>query len=209
MSVVLRAGLGLGLLTLSPAVLAADYAMDTSSSDLYVQVFKDPDTMGAGLSHDHVVQAANWNGAISWDAADPSSCAIAVSVPVNRMVVDESSMRQRVGYDTTLSDGQREDVREKMLGEDQLNGTAHPLITFRSTSCTSNSITGDLSIRGVSKSVTMSANITADDTSFSASGQLNIRATQFGFQPFSAMLGQLKNRDDMTLHIKLVGTAGG
>jgi len=209
MNLMLRTGLCVGLLAVPQSVLGADYTMDATSSELYVQVFKDPDTLGAGLSHDHVIQAAGWNGSISWDSADPSSCAIVVSVPVNRLVVDEPSLRQRVGYDTTLSDSQREDVRGKMIGDGQLDGATYPLITFRSTSCNSDSITGDLSIHGVAKSVTMAATIAADDANFSASGQLSIRASQFGFQPFSALMGQLKNRDDMLLHIKLVGTTGG
>ena len=35
-------------------------------------------------------------------------------------------------------------------------------------------------------------------------GSIGITASQFGFDPYSALFGQLKNRDNMDLKVKLV-----
>lgn len=175
----------------------------TLGGKLYIQVFKDPDTLGAGLSHDHVMVAQNWTGSATYDSADPSGCNISITVPVSNLDVDPDYMRQAVGYDTLLSEGQRDDVRTNMLAASQLNADAHPNISFQSTSCTASSVSGNLTIRGSTQPVTMQATIEEDGSQFSLRGQLSIRATQFGFQPYSAMLGQLKNRDDMTLTVRV------
>lgn len=187
-------------LSLSPAAEAGEYSL---GGKLYVQVFKDPNTLGAGLSHDHVMISKDFTGTAAFDLSDPSACNISITVPVASLDVDPDYMRQAVGYDTMLTASQREDVRSNMLAEDQLNAAAHPNITFQSTSCTASSISGNLTIRGQSQAVTMNANITEDGEQFTARGSLEIRATQFGFRPYSALMGQLKNRDEMTLTISL------
>ncbi|MFT4975520.1 MAG: polyisoprenoid-binding protein YceI [Myxococcota bacterium] len=190
----------LATLAMSPAAAhAGDYNL---SGTLYIQVFKDPDTLGAGLSHDHVMVAKGWSGSASYDAAAPGSCNISVTVPVSSLDVDPDYMRQAVGYDTMLTADQRADVKKNMLAATQLNAAAHPNITFQSTSCTATAISGNLTIRGTSRPVTLTAQIAEDGTSFSAKGQVGIRATQFGFEPYSALFGQLKNRDDMKLTVK-------
>lgn len=188
------------LATLSLPAAAADYNL---GGTLYIQVFKDPETLGAGLSHDHVMVAKGWSGTASYDAADPGSCNISITVPVSSLDVDPDYMRKAVGYDTMLTADQRDDVRKNMLASSQLDAGSHPNITFQSTSCTASSITGNLTIRGKSQPVTMNAQLSEDGSSFSAKGQVTIRATQFGFQPYSALFGQLKNRDDMKLTVKL------
>ena len=190
----------LSLLSLSPTADAGDYSL---GGKLYVQVFKDPDTLGAGLSHDHVMISKDFTGSATFDQSDPGPCSISITVPVSSLDVDPDYMRQAVGYDTMLTASQREDVKSNMLAENQLNAAAHPNITFQSTSCTASSISGNLTIRGQTQPVTMEAAITEDGEQLTARGSLIIRATQFGFQPYSALLGQLKNRDDMTLTISL------
>ncbi len=52
--------------------------------------------------------------------------------------------------------------------------------------------------------VTLNAAV-AEDSGIKITGSLQITASQFGFEPYSALLGQLKNQDNMDLKIKLVG----
>lgn len=189
----------------SSAAFAGDYTLSDGQGLLYIQVFKDPDTLGAGLSHDHIMRATGWTGKASYDAANPGACSISITVPAAQLAVDEDNMRQRVGYDTTLSSSQREEVKGHMLATSQLNANAHPNLTFQSTSCTANSISGNLTIRGKSQTVTVPMQISEDGSSFSASGSVKIRATEFGFQPYSALFGQLKNLDEMKMTINLKG----
>ena len=136
------------------------YALQTGSSSLYVQVFKDTTTAASGMSHDHVMRASGWTGTATWDPARPENCKIDISVPVDKLVVDPAKLRAAVGYDSTLSDGQRGDVRKNMLSKDQLNSSKYSEISFSATSCKVVSgskvdVSGKLTIKGTSKPITI------------------------------------------------------
>ena len=200
-----------GGLAFSSGALAApvEYSLVPQQSLIYVQVFKDPNTMGAGLSHDHVVKATGWRGSVTWDADDVSACKVSLVVPVSGLVIDETSMRKQVGYDSTLSDSQRGDVKSKMLGEDQLNADRYSQISFDSTGCTQSgdtvSVAGTMTMRGKQSKVVAKMKITADGESFKANGTMQTKGTRFGMDPFSAMFGQLKNQDDLHFTIRVKG----
>ena len=194
----------LGAFFFSGSSFAADYSVNNDDTLLYIKVYKDPSTVAAGLSHDHAVRAASVSGAVSWDAADPTACSINITIPVSSLTPDEAWLRKAAGLEGELDDGARKDVKKNLLREDQLNASAHPQITFQSTACTASSIAGNLTIRGKSQPVTMDATITDHEGGVKITGSIAITATQFGFEPYSALLGQLKNRDNMDLQIKLV-----
>ena len=185
------------------------YRLDPGAGAIYVQVYKDPDTLAAGLSHDHVIVAKGWTGTVVWTPDDLSACSIDIRVPVNSLQNDASEWRTRVGYDTTLSESQRAEVRDHMIGSSQLDAARYPEITFRSTGCARDgdryAVTGTLSVHGKSQTVTIKMKISGDGARFSASGTLKFKQSSFGFQPFSAMAGALKNRDEVKLVIEVSG----
>ena len=190
-------------------VVATTYTLSPSASRLYVQVFKDPDTLGSGASHDHVIVAKGWSGTVTWHPTDASQCQIDITVPVKKLSVDPSAMRTAVGYDSELSDSQRGSVKKNMLASDQLNSASFPSITFSSTSCSgttgSVTVTGKMSIRGKSKTISTALSVSVDD-GFSATGAFNASHTDFGFDPFSAMMGALMNKNQMTFTVRLRGS---
>jgi len=194
-----------------PPAGATTYTLDPSQGLLWVQVFKDPDTVGAGLSHDHIVAAYGWSGTVTWDADDASKCAVSIKVPVSGLDPDAPSLRRMVGYEGDLSESQRGEVKGKLQGKGQLYLSKYALISFTSTSCSGASgvgavaVTGDLSIRGQKKSITVNMTVAADGSSFTAQGGFNAKATDFGFEPFSAMMGALKNKNKMTFGVNVVG----
>ena len=186
------------------------YTLDATKSSLYVQVFKDPTTVAADLSHDHVVAATGWTGTVTWGAGP---CAVDISVPVAGLRNDDDAMRKRVGYDVMLDEGQRADVKANMLGASQLDASRSPTITYKAASCEATDatwkVTGALTIRGVAKRVITTLKVSADGARFSASGKFTAKTTDFGFEPFSAMLGALKNKAEMKFTLDVVGTAKG
>lgn len=194
----------MGTLTTSSQAMAGDYAISNSDTLLYIKVYKDPETHAAGISHDHAIRAATVSGSVSWDAANPGACSVNITVPVNSLTADEYWLRRVAGLEGRLDDGTREVVKRNMLSVGQLNAGAHPNITFQSTSCTDSSISGNLTIRGQSQAVTMNASFADHDGGVKISGSLSITASQFGFEPYSAMFGQIKNRDSMDLKGKVV-----
>lgn len=175
------------------------YSFDDGGSLIYVQVFAVPGTAG----HDHVMRATGYTGTLVWDSADPSTCSLSVELDVEKIAVDEDEMRDLVGYDSHLSDTARSSVRNNMLAEDQLNSAAFPTMTFVATSCTATSVTGDLTLHGVTKSVSVAMEPTLTTEGLFASGTLDITHTQFGIQPYQLL--NYENADGIKMTMSLKG----
>ncbi len=196
----------------APAPAPVNYSIDAGKGLTYILVNKDPDTLAAGLSHDHAIKSTGHSGSFTWNAADAGACRLEVTVPVAKLDPDLPAVRKAAGLEGEISDGQRADIKKNMLDSSQLNASAHPNISFKSKGCSggegSFEVSGDLSIRGKTKAVVLKGKLTADGSSFRITGRLPIKATDFGFEPYSAMFGQLKNRNEMTLVVDLQGNAG-
>jgi polyisoprenoid-binding protein YceI len=96
-----------------------------------------------------------------------------------------------------------------MLDSGQLDAQVFPNITFTSTGCAASGagviVSGTMSMHGVGKAVAPLMNITADGTTFTAKGTLTVNTTSFGIDPYSALLGQLKNQDGVRFTIDVKG----
>ena len=187
------------------------YALDPNGSLIYIQVFRDTTTAASDLSHDHVMLATAWTGRVTWADGDPSSCKVEVSVPVSGLKVDVPDMRKKVGYDVMLTDNQRDQVKEHMLDKGQLNGSSFTDMRFESTSCAAAGdkvkVTGKLTLHGVTKTVSPTMSISVKDGVFAAAGVLKLSGSDYGIAPYSAMLGALKNLDEMKLTVNVRGKA--
>lgn len=187
--------------------LPAVYQLDPAASAVYVRLDKDPSTMASRLAHDHVIVATGWVGRVTWGG--PGGCDVDVRVPTTGLLVDAPAWRRRVGLAKTVTEGQREDIRTHMLAEAQLSAAEHPWITFRAARCDgppgSLVAHGTLSVRGVAHEVAVPVTVQVDGTHLSVQGQFTARATDFGFQPYSALLGAVKNRDEMTFVFDVTG----
>jgi len=182
-----------------------------AESLIYVQVFKDPDTIAAGLSHDHVVRAQSWSGSFKWDPAAPQTCNISIKVPVDKLVVDEDHMRKKTGLHGVVEDGDRAKIRKAMLGGDQLDAGKFPNISFTGTKCvpTGNGVkvSGMFKMHGKSKPLATVMELDLNGKRLTATGTFKLKTTDFGFQPFSAGFGALKNRNEMKFSVRFVGDA--
>ncbi|MES2643239.1 MAG: YceI family protein [Myxococcota bacterium] len=195
----------------APVATVADYTLDPGKSALYVQVFKDSGTLASGLSHDHVVTATGWSGTVRWDPASPAACKVDITVPVSGLRPDDEAMRKRVGYDVMLEPSQREEVKGNMLAAGQLDAKRFGSITFVSTRCEAAGdkvkVTGTLTIHGVPKAVSSTMKLSGDGNTLTASGTFNAKATDFGFDPYTALLGALKNKNEMKFTVDVRGAA--
>ena len=82
-----------------------------------------------------------------------------------------------------------------MLSKGQLDGETYKTIDFKSTSCTEKSITGDFTLHGVTKSITMPAKMqwTMKRQSFFCQWFFSDKTTEYGFEPYSGMGGAVKS----------------
>ena len=67
-------------------------------------------------------------------------------------------------------------------------------------------VTGALTIRDVSMIVSFPAEVTLEGGSLRGRATLTIMQSSFGYRPYSALLGAIKNKDEVTLHVDLVAS---
>lgn len=185
------------------------YKLDAGSSWIYAVLKYDRDALMKG--HDHVIKATTFDGSVTWSPTDPSACKVNISFSAGALAIDPPGARAKAGLDGETDEENLPKIKENMLSKTQINSSSFPTISFVSTSCSGTSgsvkVTGNLSIHGVAKSVTAAMNITEDGASFAAKGSTSITHRMFGFDPFTAALGALKNDDNLKLYIDVKGRA--
>lgn len=196
-----------------------DYTFDKKATNLYVTVYKDDSTLLSAAAHNHAIRAKNFTGSLRWDAEDPTACNIAVSFNVSDLEVDSDYSRNlaaskepdakiKKGFEKTISKSDRKAVRDNMLSEGQLNSSQFQKISFQSTACTADSVTGDFTVRGVTKSITMPAKIKTAESGawkFLIKGAFPIKSTDYGFKPYKGLGGAVANKADMRINVYIRG----
>lgn len=207
-------GLGLGLLTAIPSASAEEestmerYEIDAEASDVYVHLRPAPGTLLSGLSHEHVIVARQISGRVEWDPNRPEACWVEVDVPVAGLDVDPPAKREEMAFDKDLSDGDRKKVDRNMRAKGQLWAEEHPSIRFRGTRCEVLEdgvlqLEGSLTIRGVSNSLSLPIRVDRDDDGLRARVEFDQTHRAYGFEPYSALLGSLKNDETISFHVDL------
>jgi len=197
----------------SAVVVCADagtaYTIDPTRSEFVVQVFK----VGAGalLAHDHVVRATLYTGQIHFDRATPAKSAVTIEVPSAALKVDEAEVRKKYDLPSSLSEKDRLQIQDTMLSPSQLDAAQYPLIRFASTQIAAQSdelytVTGDLTIRTITRTVSFSARIEQDQQTLHVYGSLRFDQSSFGYKPYSALFGAVRNQDEVVLHFDLVAS---
>ncbi|WP_375770644.1 YceI family protein [Archangium gephyra] len=193
-------GLG-GVESLSPRSRTYTFDPSLESSYLYVQLFS------ASLGHDHVVRATDWWGSLAFDPSNLAGCAVSVTVQVEGLDPERDEMRDLTGQDR-VSRSDREQIREHLRAQEQLNLDEHKTIEFTSRSCALTGekgmdgravveVTGDLTLRGVTREVRLPLEVAVDEAQVAARGVLTTRHSDFGFEPYSALGGLFKNKDEL------------
>ena len=186
-----------------------NYSFTDVDSLLYVQIFKDASAWGSGLSHDHVMRAANFTGNVQYNVDDISACTFDFSVPVEDLRVDETAMRQYVGYSDSINEADRATIRDHMLSTTQLNSSSFTEITFASTSCEIDTetliITGDMTLRGTTRTLSFDLDFDASNEEFFMLGSINFNHSDFNIEPYSAFGGFVKNSQPISISFDMVG----
>jgi polyisoprenoid-binding protein YceI len=201
----------LSLLTSLAFAEPVTYNLDAGQSWLFVVVLNDTSAMASRMGHDHGVKSTDFTGTVTWDADDPSACNISIDVPVSGLRPDPAGLRERAGLDPggAVGAGALETITNNFLGKRQLYASSFPVISYRSTSCSgadgSFKVTGDLTIRDVSKSVSTTMTVTADGADFSAKGTFDLNHSDFNFNPFSNLGGALRNLDKLSFTADVKG----
>lgn len=194
------------------APAAHTYTLDAARSDLYVVIRNDTDATLARLGHDHVIYATGWSGTVTWPSEGAAGCAVDISVPVGKLVVDPPGLREKAGLDgNTISEDDKQKLSKNMWSGSQLDSGRFGAITWKATACEpvegGAKVTGTFTVRGTAVPVTLTMKVTADGATFTASGRFETSHTALGFKPFAASAFGPRNQDRLSFAVRVQGTA--
>jgi len=174
-----------------PAALWAAGApreIDSQKSAMTVRVFKSG--LFSAFGHEHEISVPIENGTLN------------ESVPSVELAVDARKMRV---MDKDVSEKDRTEIQETMLGPKVLDTGQFPQIRFRSTAVESNgsghwAVRGDLSLHGQTHPVTLE--VRGGEGHYRGAAELKQRA--FGIEPVSVGGGTVKVKDELRVEFQIV-----
>ncbi|MBI3246084.1 MAG: YceI family protein [Deltaproteobacteria bacterium] len=196
-----------GAVLCRPADAQEEYRIDPARSEFVVQLFKTG--IGSALAHDHVVRATAYSGRIHSAVSEPSAVTITVEVQAASLQADEPDVRRKYGLTAVLSEQERQEIQTTMASPQQLAIAQYPTLLFRSTQVEKHPeegyrVTGELTIRGVTRAVRFPVRIECRDGSIHAWGAIRFQQSSFGYEPYSALFGAVRNQDEALLHFDMI-----
>lgn len=187
------------------ASVAVAEPLDPEKSELVVLVWKRGVAAAAG--HDHVVRATRFGGSL--ERSDASHVKVDVTVETASLIPDEPALREKLRVGPPVKDSDRKTIEEHLKGPDQLDVAKFATMHFESTQSTldekgKGSIKGRLTVHGVTRDVEVPVTVRLVGNRLLGSARLRLALSDYGVQPFSALLGMLGNRDVVELVIELV-----
>lgn len=154
------------------------------------------------LGHDHVISVGSFSGAVAWDGAEPEASSFVLNVDARSLSVS----------DEELSDDDRSEVQATMEAE-ALAVAEHEDIVFESASVEHQGndgegqrleISGELSLRGVSRELEVPLVVTVNDGRLVARGSFELESKDWGVPQIAALGGSIKTKSKLELDFEIV-----
>jgi polyisoprenoid-binding protein YceI len=153
------------------------------------------------LGHKHEISGPIESGSVDVDPGNLSGSRVSLAIATSSLKVS--------GADEPPED--RPKVQEAMESDKVLGVARYPRITFESTGVTGGQpgtptldvvVAGQLTIRDVTRPVSVPVHVQLGDHSLNASGRLSVRQTEFGIKPISVGGAvAVKDRLDITFSV--------
>ncbi|MEX1265770.1 MAG: YceI family protein [Woeseia sp.] len=206
---------GVAALLLSPlyaaepdaAPAAGRYSIDTAASELRVLVYRGG--LLGGLGHNHAVSSKGINGFIDVAKA-PAESRVHLQLLKESLIVDDPAVRKAEGekFANTVSTDDIAATRRNMLGPDLLDASRSDEIRVDATRVTGEypdlKITADVSVLGVARELTFPVTVRMTDNKLRATGELAVTHKELGLRPFTAAMGTLRVRSELTFRYEVV-----
>jgi polyisoprenoid-binding protein YceI len=188
------------------------YAVDPAQTELVV--LTTPAGLFAGASHPHVLVARQVQGEVTFDPEAVEATRLWVHFPADALENDDPAWRARFKLAGTLPPEARREVAAALRSEGQLDVKRYPQVSFRSREvrrrgASQLEVSGTLTVRGVGAQITLPVHLAVEDGVLRGEGTVGITHAMFGFQPYVAALGTVRNAEEMTLRLRLVARAAG
>jgi len=189
---------------------APRFVVDAGVSEVRILVWRDGPL--ARFGHNHVVVGRPRGELHAGETAAASG--FQLEIPVDSFAVDPAAARAEEGpeFSSAVSDQAREGTRENMLGKDVLDAASHPLMRIASLALLgpqwNPTVTARVTLRGATRDVRFPAAVFRQGDTITVVASFVIRQSAFGIEPFSALNGGLRVRDDVDIRIRIVAQRG-
>ena len=178
-----------------PSPAPAPHAADGGADELRILVFRGG--TAARLGHNHVLRAGDLR--VDWPAAGP-----VLSLRLDALAIDPPALRARLGaaFASAVDDEARAGTRANLLKA--LDAAAHPEVVVRTLQQLgeggSRAVEAEITLHGVTRRQWFAVDVQGRR----ARGQVVIRQSDFGIQPFTVLGGLLAVQDALVVQFDLV-----
>ena len=178
---------------------AARYKIDAAQSRFTVRAFA-----GGFLSafaHDHNIAIRDIGGEADFTYGTVEPASLRITIKADSLAVTDK-----------IKESDREKIESTMRNE-VLEVAKHPEITFKSNSVTATKtgdgqyqarISGDLTLHGVTRPLTISAQLEFGDKTLRAKGAFTLKQSSFEIKPVSVAGGTIKVKDELKFTFEIV-----
>ncbi|HJQ27001.1 MAG TPA: YceI family protein [Blastocatellia bacterium] len=151
--------------------------------------------------HDHTIAIRDFYGTAQFTYGSVTPASLQFTVKADSLAVTDK-----------VSESDRNKIQTTMRNE-VLDVGSYPEITFKSTEITATRveegkyearISGDLTLHGTTRQLTIHAFVTFYATSLHADGQFALRQTEYGIRPVSVAGGTIKVKDELKFSFHIV-----
>ncbi|WP_428622434.1 YceI family protein [Sedimenticola sp.] len=180
---------------------------DTTASHLHILAYRGGRL--ARFGHNHLINAKSMEGYVRI-APSPEKSEFTLCLPVAALEVDNPQLRAQAGeqFATPLDASAIAGTRHNMLSPQLLDADRYPFIVVQGAiiarSADSTLLPLTLTLRGQQKNLSYPSRIVVQARQVSATGELTLRQSDLGLEPFSALFGALLVQDELTIRYTLV-----
>jgi YceI-like domain len=204
----------------APGAIAAahrgvPYEVAAAESLLSIRVFKAGTLAAAG--HNHLIASHDLAGTF-YLPDQPLQSSFELRFAVDGLTVDEASLRTALhsaDFPPDVPDSARDGTRRNMLSAALLDGANHPHILLRAVALQEQAppIAGGVlahvlvSVRDSDHEITLPVRWRRTGSTLTVDADSQLRQSELGLRPFSALLGALQVQDEMQVNLHLVAHA--
>ncbi|MFC7299112.1 YceI family protein [Herminiimonas aquatilis] len=156
----------------------------------------------ARFGHDHVVASHHVTGYVAQSEGRAD-----LSIPLEKLVVDEAALRVEAGFTTQPTPDDIEGTRRNMLGK-VLNVSQFPVALIHiQRKGTANILVVTINLQGISRTFEVPAEVHTTDNSLLVSGNMHFKQSDFGIVPFSILNGAIQVQDRLDLRFRILAEA--
>ena len=175
-----------------PASNSVRYKIDPAQSRFTVKAFA-----GGFLSafaHDHTIAIREFAGDTDFTYGTVEPASLQMTIKADSLAITDK-----------VSDKDRQKI-ESTMRDEVLEVSKHPEITFKSSNVSAAKtgdaqyqarITGEITLRGVTRPLTIAARLEFSDKAMRAQGGFNLKQSSFGIKPVSVAGGTIKVKDEL------------